>query len=386
MKADPTLSQAQHRTASLVLMSASIQGMRQEGLGALLGEVADTLCQQGLRENAAPELQDQLVCVVIDIMGTAEEKCADGLVSCSLVWVLLQLVAATEEGSDAYEQALQGIQTLAEICDLASSEALLKKHYPTILKHMLPSEGDGGEKDFPWKNKSPPCLLFDSMIRHGGAAVAEHVAQFVPVLMAHLTPSNEPELRLFFLAMLETALGDSSLNKSFMPFMGELLLESIMPNAVWRAGRVSSTVRKVTIACLYTLLKQGLANQQCLFKTAAQILPVLKGSLDDTDANTRHLTCLCFQHLFLALPGALSGESKPNIQLNSEVVLLSVLCSLVLSFSRSLNLSFYLFSICAPCLFSAFLLCPLLLSLLALPSVVLCFLFSCLYCKLPFLL
>lgn len=146
------------------------------------------------------------------------------------------------------------------------------------------------------------------MTRQGGKAVAEHIGQFVPVLMAHLTPSNEPELRLFFLAMLETALGDPTLNQSFVPFMADLLLEAIMPNAVWRAGRVASTVRKVTIACLYTLLKQGLADQPCLFKTAAQILPVLKGSLDDTDANTRHLTCLCFQHLFLALPGALSDE------------------------------------------------------------------------------
>ena len=47
--------------------------------------------------------------------------------------------------------------------------------------------------------------------------------------------------------------------------------------------------------------------QDCLFKTAPQLLPVLKGSIDDSDANTRHLTCLAMHHLFAALPGALSG-------------------------------------------------------------------------------
>lgn len=300
---------AQHRTASLILLSATIQGMSQASLSPHLISISESLCQPGLRESVAPELQDQLVCVVCDVMGTADSDANDPKVALPLVWVLLQLVASTEGGSDAYVQALEGIETLAEICECASTEDLLAQHYPAILESMLPSASDTADtKDFPWKNKSPPCELFDCMVRQGGKAVAEHIGQFVPVLMAHLTPSNEPELRLFFLAMLETALGDSKLNKAFVPFMAELLLEAIMPNAVWRAGRVASTVRKVTIACLYTLLKQGLANQQCLFKTAAQILPVLKGSLDDTDANTRHLTCLCFQHLFLSLPGALSDE------------------------------------------------------------------------------
>merc|ERR1719353_2465233 len=120
--------------------------------------------------------------------------------------------------------------------------------------------------------------------------------------MAHLAPAaNEPELRLFFLAMLETALGDARSNRAFMPYMAGLLLEAVMPNAVWRAGRVASTVRKVTIACLYTLLKQGLADQQCLFKTAAQILPVLKG-LDDSNDTVRRSVCLTFAAFFGAAP------------------------------------------------------------------------------------
>jgi len=298
----------EHRTAALVLMSGCIQGMSQAALSPHLLTVSETLAQKGLRECAVPELQDQLVCVVVDILGTAEEQAASREIAMNLVWVLLQLVASTDDGSDANMQAMEGLEQLAELSSLPSHESLCEVHFPKILEQMLPSEAADNTVEFPWKNKSPPCLLFDAMIRNGGKAVATHIEHFVPTLMAHLTPSNEPELRLYFLAMLETALGDASLNQAFIPHMPDLLLEAVMPNCVWRAGRVASTVRKVTIACLYTLLKQGLANQQCLFKTAAQILPVLKGSLDDTDANTRHLTCLCFQHLFLALPGALSEE------------------------------------------------------------------------------
>ena len=81
-----------------------------------------------------------------------------------------------------------------------------------------------------------------------------------------------------------------------------------MPSIVWRSGRVASTVRKVAMACTYTLLRQGLASKSCLFQTAPQILPVLKSCLDDEDAKTRQLVCLAFQYLFVALPKALSDE------------------------------------------------------------------------------
>ena len=56
-------------------------------------------------------------------------------------------------------------------------------------------------------------LLFDAIVRNCGRAVAENNAQVIPVMIAHLTPSNDPESRLFFLAMLESALGDTSLNQ-----------------------------------------------------------------------------------------------------------------------------------------------------------------------------
>lgn len=64
---------------------------------------------------------------------------------------------------------------------------------------------------------------------------------------------------------------------------------------------------KVAVACAYTLLRQGLADQACLFEAAPQMLPVLKSSMDDGDAKTRQLICLALQYLFVALPGCLGG-------------------------------------------------------------------------------
>jgi dynein assembly factor 5 len=308
----------QHLTAALVLTAATVQGMSGSQLAAHLQELADGLCQNGLRESEVPELQEALANAVRGVLDTGDADCADQAVSLPLTWVLLQLIATTPADTDTREVAFESLAQLAELCGFKNVDALYSSHLPTILTRILPSDEDDGSDastggGFPWKNKAPRAALFDAVLRNCGKAVAESMPQIIPVIIAHLTPSNDPESRLFFLAMLESSLGDPSLNGGFRQFANGLLTDGIMPNAVWRAGRVASTIRKVAVACLYTLLKAGLADQQCLFQTAAQILPVLKGSLDDTDGNTRHLTCLCFQHLFLALPGALSDEPVRQI-------------------------------------------------------------------------
>ena len=144
-------------------------------------------------------------------------------------------------------------------------------------------------------------------MRFTGGAAGACADRLVSTFLAHTDAKLPPDTRLAFLAMLETALGNGAIAPGFAPHSADLVLDAVMPNIVWRAGRVAGTVRKVGVACLYTLFKSGLADQDCLFRTAPQLLPVLKGSIDDGDANTRHLTCLAMHHLFSALPGALSG-------------------------------------------------------------------------------
>ncbi|POM78944.1 Hypothetical protein PHPALM_3461 [Phytophthora palmivora] len=48
------------------------------------------------------------------------------------------------------------------------------------------------------------------------------------------------------------------------------------------------------------------------------MLPVLKSSMDDSDAKTRQLVCLALQYLFVALPGCLGEE--PVHQLYAEIL------------------------------------------------------------------
>ena len=61
-----------------------------------------------------------------------------------------------------------------------------------------------------------------------------HFNTILPVLKELLTPSHEADLRLAFLALVETLLGRAELKEAFIPVSDVLLSELLIPNAVWR--------------------------------------------------------------------------------------------------------------------------------------------------------
>merc|ERR1711988_220112 len=95
---------------------------------------------------------------------------------------------------------------------------------------------------------------------------------------------------------------------AWTPHAATLIKDVLTHNLVWRAGRVASTVRKVAAACFYTILRLNYANKACLFEAAPSLLPILKTDLDDYDASTRQLICMCLRMMFEALPGAFGEQ------------------------------------------------------------------------------
>ena len=89
------------------------------------------------------------------------------------------------------------------------------------------------------------------------------------------------------MALLESVLANDQCARHATPFARQLITVLIVPNTVWKAGRVAATIRKVTIACLYTLLRAERVDEETLYVTAPQLLPILKTNLDDYDASTR---------------------------------------------------------------------------------------------------
>jgi hypothetical protein len=94
------------------------------------------------------------------------------------------------------------------------------------------------------------------------------MSTLVPAIILHLDPTQDPDVRLAFLALLETMLGSDAIaqvrlelrlsfmrcgidehlpwaSQSFKPFNTELLLKAIVPSIVWQGGRVAATIRYV---------------------------------------------------------------------------------------------------------------------------------------------
>ncbi|OQR93835.1 hypothetical protein ACHHYP_02194 [Achlya hypogyna] len=292
---------AHHRTNGLALLSMAIAGMAQPTILPHMERITETLAEPGLREADAPELQEKLAVLTATIVRTGAPLLPSHAPwSFRLFWVLSQVVASTPDDSVAFDTAISGLDELA-----AALHVDLQGVYGLFLPELVATIG---ANDQLWSKANPQRVLFDSVARRGGQACAAAMPALLPVLLRHVDPAREPDVRLAFLALLETLLGHPDVAPAFRPFASTLLIKAITPNIVWQAGKVAATIRKVAMASLYTLLRQGLATQPCLFECAPHMLPVLKAALDDGDAKTRQLVCLALQFLFVALPLALGEE------------------------------------------------------------------------------
>jgi hypothetical protein len=77
-----------------------------------------------------------------------------------------------------------------------------------------------------------------------------------------------------------------------------ILAKAIVPNLVWKVGRVEATVRKVTLAACFGLLKAGAVKPESMYKVAAELVPLLVSHLDDSDISPRQLAAFCLSIIF----------------------------------------------------------------------------------------
>jgi len=165
-----------------------------------------------------------------------------------------------------------------------------------------------------WRNADPARRAFDALLRCGASAAGPFLAsKVVPVVCAHVcgpVTVNTPDadLKLSMLCLLEVLLSRHESAPHWPPLAVNIVQQALTLNMVWKAGRVNSTVRKVSLACFYALLHKGYADRPTLFAVAPGLLPILKTDLDDFDASTRELVCLSLDIMFRHLPGALSEQ------------------------------------------------------------------------------
>ena len=91
---------------------------------------------------------------------------------------------------------------------------------------------------------------------------------------------------------------------------GEVVLMRILvPNLVWKVGRVEGTIRKLSVACLISVLKHGAVSTDQLVRCLGDVVPALTSTMsDDYDTPMRHLSCVAMQRLLELVKGRV-GDS-----------------------------------------------------------------------------
>ena len=104
-----------------------------------------------------------------------------------------------------------------------------------------------------------------------------------------------------------------ALNWTCGPMVAEssqiIVKDIILPNLIWRSGKVEGTVRKVALVALHSLLRAGSVSRDILFNVASELVPAVVSNLDDMEATPRQLCCFCLEILFTRLRGAFSEQS-----------------------------------------------------------------------------
>jgi len=154
----------------------------------------------------------------------------------------------------------------------------------------------------------PTPLTPDSAEANAQNYAAVRGENFIPSSVAELV-----DVRMSLLALLEGFIRAGSAdweNGRYISEGGELILRDIiLPNLVWRVGRVEATVRKVALAACYGMLKAGSIRHEVLFKVAGELVPRICSNLDDQESTPRQISALCLTTLFVRLKGAFGDQA-----------------------------------------------------------------------------
>jgi len=149
-----------------------------------------------------------------------------------------------------------------------------------------------------WNRYEPYRRVFDSLVRRAGLSglhATNQLSTTVNVLLATCSQECDAELRLGMLSLLEEMTSQSDI-QLLEPYLSKLIQNMLVPNVVWRVGRVPSTVRKVSMFCLASCISSSQVNW--LFGVFPEMLPIIKGGLDDMEADTRRFATNFFNKVF----------------------------------------------------------------------------------------
>ena len=188
-----------------------------------------------------------------------------------------------------------------------SQSHLMRRHFRGVLSVIQPK--DGAEEG---RHLSRRLGAFGALIRSSeGSVVAENYDVVGPIFSTY---ANKEESKFSIMVLLESIASDKTFAQTIDSSNVLTIVENVvLPNLVWSVGGLSAALRKISLATLFSLLRDCSINEAEMAAVALQIVPVLKTHLSDDDASTKELACYCIASIVNDIDDLTVGLGKKEV-------------------------------------------------------------------------
>ncbi|XP_034396317.1 dynein assembly factor 5, axonemal-like [Cyclopterus lumpus] len=275
-----------HPWAPLMVLTAVLGGCSPTVLQPHLKKIADTLSQPDVcQEYQQVVYLDQLLACVDVLLRHCESD--HGSVSLQLLQVLVTVQSFSTEPRLS-EKAVESVQLLSTVQGLDSAMELYRQHMGQLLDWLSGSVNT-------WSSYSPQRLQLHIIVIQSGPVIGEFVGPLMPLLFSCLHPDRDPEMRMSIFTMLAKLLLDATNTLDskgrFRDESERFLSDVLLPNLVWRAGRIAAAVRTSALSCLLALLHGGATTPGQLLCLEEKLRSQVLSALEEDSQVGRLLAC-----------------------------------------------------------------------------------------------
>eukprot|EP00658_Telonema_sp_P-2_P065481 TRINITY_DN54710_c0_g1_i1.p1 TRINITY_DN54710_c0_g1~~TRINITY_DN54710_c0_g1_i1.p1 ORF type:complete len:552 (-),score=130.18 TRINITY_DN54710_c0_g1_i1:223-1740(-) len=188
-----------------------------------------------------------------------------------------------------------------------SVRSLYREHADGVMKMLI--KGGGCEQ---WVGTGMAWQVFELVCSRSGPEILLDSHQSAQrVLLSCVQSGREAGLKIRALALLQTLLEELRTSQqpigSHPDWIGALLLDGVLPNAVWRAGKLAAQSRQAALRVIEELAAGCMAEHKPYWQQAVRdaghgLVPLLLSALEDDDGGSRLAGCQILQQLLAVLP------------------------------------------------------------------------------------
>eukprot|EP00041_Stephanoeca_diplocostata_P019051 m.404509 g.404509 ORF g.404509 m.404509 type:complete len:792 (+) comp21198_c0_seq1:75-2450(+) len=274
---------------TLVVLGGLLRNSDKALLTEHLTPIARHLASENVSGVHNTEMTEEVFLVVHDLLADAACKVDD-----TLGYFIFTTIVHARATAPSLERQFSAAIDMLACKQKLSVENLYQCHASTLLEEL-------SETHATWTRTSFQRAVFETLLDHAGVALGHNVDTIMTIFYSNFQPERDPELRLGFFTLLSKLLSTSGKNLNSTGAFAHaetVITRIVLPNCVWRNGRVQSALRTAACMCLWALLDGGLVTADAIKHVLPELIPQMTSCLDDDVEDTRLIVCRIFEHVF----------------------------------------------------------------------------------------